>query len=793
MAQKLVTELGEVYIPGAYPRVIVESSDTSIATTGVVMLVGEAEEGPDYSNEIVEENWFSPDQEALVKNKYGSGPLVDAFIGAARATDDPLIAGAPSRIYFVKTNKGTKASAELGSYGTIVARNAGEKGNLINVAIKEEQAGVNPSTGNFAFIPTNLAEPIEILTSTEKEQFVITDEITASEFVDDINASGAAQATGGTEREYASIATQVDILPRKNGNVTFKTIGGWAYTPVPGSVINLQTGWSEDNKGFYIVASATQTTVHARAVSGQSPVAEQGSGLVGWDPIAISAQAGKDKIGETLVIYGPSGAFYTAQGNIVPWLNNAPLGSTDKPFVINSNTEYAVRIEVSSGNGTEVIVAGGQPVLDVVPLGIPVPFKVTIEDGEIDVQVNGTSKTVQAKLGKFPSVGSLAEYLSAQFSNLEFSPATAVVATVSPLDLDEGVFDSDGAAIRIKKDGADVFRTINEQSNLVELIEKGDGLPSIISKTFLSGGSKGGTTQEDIANAINVCSRIQGNFLVPLFSRNAIEDIEDGLTDPSSTYEIDGIVALARNHVNSMSTFKRRRPRQAFCSFKGGFREQKLMASNLNSPRVSLSWLDVLNLNSNGQIQAFPPWMEAAIAAGAQAAAFNQAIFAKNLAINGAFHSENEFSDQDDTQLEDALRNGLLTIRRSDAGGFEFVSDQTTYGTDTNFVYNSIQAMYATDIVSQTVAQRLENAFLGRSVADITAASALSEIRTIMGDLRNLGLIASSDDAPTGYRNARVEISGGTMKVTIEIKLAGAIYFIPITMLVSPVTQTASS
>ncbi len=60
-----------------------------------------------------------------------------------------------------------------------------------------------------------------------------------------------------------------------------------------------------------------------------------------------------------------------------------------------------------------------------------------------------------------------------------------------------------------------------------------------------------------------------------------------------------------------------------------------------------------------------------------------------------------------------------------------------------------------------------------------------------MADFMKLKLIASSDDALAGFKNASITINGPVMLVSAEIKLAGALYFIPISFLVSPVTQSA--
>jgi hypothetical protein len=85
----------------------------------------------------------------------------------------------------------------------------------------------------------------------------------------------------------------------------------------------------------------------------------------------------------------------------------------------------------------------------------------------------------------------------------------------------------------------------------------------------------------------------------------------------------------------------------------------------------------------------------------------------------------------------------------------------------------------------------MERAFVGQSVADVSAAVAVSYLDTIMADFLRLKLIAPSSDAPLGYKNAKVVIEGSVMRVSVEVKIAGSIYFIPIAFYVTEITQSA--
>jgi hypothetical protein len=194
----------------------------------------------------------------------------------------------------------------------------------------------------------------------------------------------------------------------------------------------------------------------------------------------------------------------------------------------------------------------------------------------------------------------------------------------------------------------------------------------------------------------------------------------------------------------------------------------------------------------SGSVVQYQPYMGAVLAAATQAGAFYKSLVRKQVNTSGVVQAAGDWSYNLDSNLENALLAGLNPIRRAEEGGFVWVSDQTTYGKDTNNVYNSIQMVYAADTVALTTAQRMERAFVGQSVADVTAAVALSYLDGIMSDFLRLKLIAPSSDAPLGYKNARIVIQGPVMRVSVEVKIAGSIYFIPIAFYVTEITQTAS-
>jgi hypothetical protein len=205
-----------------------------------------------------------------------------------------------------------------------------------------------------------------------------------------------------------------------------------------------------------------------------------------------------------------------------------------------------------------------------------------------------------------------------------------------------------------------------------------------------------------------------------------------------------------------------------------------------------MAFQDFKGVASTGSVSQFQPWYGACLAAGMQGAGFYKSICKKYINCSGVLQAAADFADNNDSQVEDALLSGLLPAERVTTGGYRWISDQTTYGLDSNFVYNSIQAVYVADVVALSLAQRMENAFVGQTLGDVSAAAALGFIQAVMGEFLRLKLIAPSDDAATGYKNVVVKIQGPVMMVSLEIKLATAIYFIPISFTVSQVTQTAT-
>lgn len=829
MAQSFVTDQGTLIIPGAYSSIAEAVSTSGVSTTGVLLIVAEADAGPDFSKETdLNKNSFGPDQVAAVRSKYKSGNLVNAFVSATAAANDAGIPGSFSRAILVKTNPSTRASGLLsnyasGTWGTILDRSYGKLGNLISRVVTAKQAEAVPTTGSFAYMPAYASTNVDFRVNGGAAQaLTFAAAALPSTVKTAIDGLTGIDATGGTNRAILGSVTGTLALAIVSGNtvtitrsVAFSTTttaaGDTLYIPADSVLASVHA----NNAGAYIVTGATTTTITARKLvdvsSAVGPTAPTAQGAISIDStddvstfapieVKLTAASPTDGLGKSLEISALTSAAglltdlcYTLSAGVpaaVSWIS-----TTAVPYVIASATEYIAKLAVSRqvDNLSEELFAGGAPVLLVSYTGTSGSL---VNDGTtltITVVGGAGSSPDPITLADFPTIADLATYISS-LTGFKAAPGTAVLGAQPSTSLDQGTF-TIGSTFgayngRIKQDAYRLFTKINNDSILIQMTTQPTaGLPAPQVLGFLSGGTKGATTDAVFNAAIDALELCRGNFVIPCFSRNASADVAAALTDPSSSYTIANVHSYTRSHVLKMSTLKRKRNRQAFLSMRDTFTVVRNTAANLASGRCSLTFEDVKDTGPNGIVQ-FQPWMAAIKAAAMQAAGFYRPIVRKNINISGALQAAGDFNSQNDTDEEDSLLAGLLPIAQDEAGGFYWVSDQTTYG-GSSPLQNSIQAMYIADTVALSTAARMEKAFVGQSLADVGASMAMTTLEGIMGDMLRLKLLAKSDDAPAGFKNASVKIVGTAMLVNCEIKLAGAIYFIPISFLVSQVTQSA--
>lgn len=716
MAQLLQTSFITAVAPGAFPSISVQNTTGGAAASGIVAIIGEADAGSSYIEDQTKDNFFGPDQFDAIVRKYSSGHIVDAFRALSAPSNDVNIGGSVTRIYVVKTNDGTKASAIVDTdYAEFTAKNYGIIGNQTRYRVSSLAGETAPSVTSIA-----------------------------------IPAFGAA-------------LNQADFGIRMNGGAS-------------ATVTLSNTSGDHADRATLLVELASLL------------------------PAGITASAGVAADTIVLTMDADVGAYRRGFGKSLELIETTPADLAKFGLVAglySSSVEPAVSTQIV--NVTNSINENWQATSDVaLRIGYQgTTATVTITSTALTTSVTGGSgANLSLTLADYQTIGDLATFINLQ------TGYTATVASFAnqlpPTALDKvsavGIC-STGASLTAGRIKAAYFlyqRSVSQSLAIDFVADDADGLPNpMASFEFLAGGTKGVTTGADYVAALDTLEGVAVNFVVPLFSQDASLDIIDNQTESGSTYTIDAINAATKSHCLELSTPRLKRNRLAVLSNKGTFSESQGKAQTLASARVAMTFQDVFQINSQGQVIQFQPWLGACVAAGMQAAGFYRGITNK-FANLISYTDPSGFSSGSPTDIDTMLLSGMLGLQQ-DTSGVKWTADQTTYTFDTNFVYNSLQAMYGADLVALDLADSFQKAFVGQSLADVSAASGLAFLSSKMETYRRIRLITGSDDAPAGFRNAKVRIEGPTMFVSVEVLLSTSLYFIPIEISISQVSQSAGA
>lgn len=402
---------------------------------------------------------------------------------------------------------------------------------------------------------------------------------------------------------------------------------------------------------------------------------------------------------------------------------------------------------------------------------------VTITSTHLTTSVPGasTAQALSVDLSSFSSVAKLCEYINTQ-PGYSASPASSVQGNKPVAVLDRVSAVSITSAESINQDAYEV-RDFFERSSLVSFSQdRFVGLPAVAAKTYLSGGTTGGTTGANILDCFDALHKRRVNFIVPLFSRDADEDKLENLTDGSSNYTIDSVHAMASSHVAAASTVKGRNERQAWVGYKGSFDDAVEKAANLNSSRVSMCVQDIDALGADGAVKSMQPHMLAVVSAGMHAsAAIGLSTTFKAPQINGFDHEDFDPA----TEAEKAIRANLTVVERSPNGGFRFALDNNTYAADKDaWIYNRPSVVFAGDFAAYSIRLATE-LFVGQTNSSVSAETVKNLLISVFDNLRSLGVIVPDTKTQgRGYKDLIVKVQGSIVNVDVTLSLVENIEFV---------------
>ena len=374
---------------------------------------------------------------------------------------------------------------------------------------------------------------------------------------------------------------------------------------------------------------------------------------------------------------------------------------------------------------------------------------------------------VSVKLARFPTMQSLADYLNAQ-SNVVASIPDARAKSLPPTILDmvtSARMESSEVGVsstpcRIKKDYVDFKNFMDDNFGLIAFAEgtmvAKAGLPAAESvATFLTGGAVGGTSNADIQTGLDACLKIDVQNVVPLFSRDAFLDAQDGLTDQDSTYTVSSILAATTAHVSTASGDLARRKRYGQVSFHGSFSDSKQAAGSLGYERDQMAFEMFKAIDGGGNLVWFQPWMgSVAVATSRAQAALGTSLLRKPINVSGVKHIGNDsvFSDsltldfdpEDQGMLSEAIEAGLLVWRSVSGQGVRMESPDLTTRSRVNdpqgWVWERANVLTTLDAFEATCRSVLDN-FIGNRTTDTPPAVVQTAIEGVISSYVSQGAL----------------------------------------------------
>lgn len=607
--------------------------------------------------------------------------------------------------------------------------------------------------------------------------------------------------TGGNKLTYKNTLSAATAATATHAGTFDLTVSG---TDTDTLVVRVNGG--ADNTWTSPSAADTDTVAELQAEL------DNGANWSGGFPTGLSFTVGGTDSAATLTITrettgtphkeGAGRNFEVVSGSV---LSSFPISTGLKTSA--SEAMATLRISNKRDLVDEEDTVGGEIVMSIGRNGGVNP-QVTINATQV-LLINNAATEYTLSKADFATLTELRDYINASTGgNWSAALSSTLLGQLSPdvLDRVTALGANGSATIRpaqIKRD-AERVRNFFSLSSVVELSSLGAdsyvGLPDAQTETYLSGGAKGSTSSAEIVNALAKFEKIRVNSIVPLFSRDATDDIADGLSESASTYTIDAIHQAVKTHLSLMRTTKKKSERQGYLSVKASYSDSKQKAQDMASGAIQMCIQDIRNINSDGAIQWFQPWAGSAMLAGARGGSpvgnpltfkfFNMSGIRQTGQAMSTAEQDISIDFDPDTQFDDAIQNGITFWERPQTGGFRLVLDNTTYGKDGNWVYNRAHVQYAADILAFDFRSQLENIYTGVKNT-VTAAEIKSTCESILATYLAQGITVSTSDAKNGFKQLVVQINGNVVNISVVVKLVEGIDFLLADITLQRATTTA--
>lgn len=430
--------------------------------------------------------------------------------------------------------------------------------------------------------------------------------------------------------------------------------------------------------------------------------------------------------------------------NISVTLEPGTIPGTKTLTVARWDIDNALEVFEDIGHLFSIQYEGNKEVaeLTIVP-GVTSPSRLEVrvgdsqEDKEVDL-------TVDLECGKYPTIGSIVQYISS-VKGYRATLANGLVSSYSSSMID-ACTDVD---VKVQTPVLGVKGDLNNiQSELINI--RCTGEVTDIPLTNLRGGVKGTAPTS----------------WSPYFEqlKKEFSDILVVLSDDVS------IQMEAAAHIGNMET---RGQKQMM--FTGGavgesVKEIRQRANSLNTSRAVCAYPGIM-IKSGNLTRLVPSYFTGALLAGRVCGVSHaEPITFDSVGVLGL---ERELI-AGDPEVDELISSGVCTLERVPNGGFRIAQGITTYTSDNNVLYREISVRRSADNLSSTMTRNLEEEFVGKK-------GVRSSILAIRNKAIEILDKAVADEEINAYRNVKVKFSGTVVEVEFEAAAVTPINFILIT------------
>ncbi|WP_441280568.1 hypothetical protein [Tardiphaga sp. 862_B3_N1_1] len=298
--------------------------------------------------------------------------------------------------------------------------------------------------------------------------------------------------------------------------------------------------------------------------------------------------------------------------------------------------------------------------------------------------------------------------------------------------------------------------------------------PAAFDWKFLTGGTDGLTTFGDWSAGFEALQKADVQWVTPISGDEAIR-------------------ALADTHCEYMSTVALRE-RRAITGSQLNTTDQQAMdaAKRLNSARTSLVHIGYYNYDANGVLQLFPPYILAALIAGAFSGVNpGTPLTNKSIKVRGL---ERELRNPTDTDV--LINGGVLCVEKTSDGIYKIVKSISTWLTSRNYARVEQSTGAALDFTSRSVRNALD-VLRGAKGSPLNLQRAVSLTESALRELAKEeplgpGVLVGDSQSPA-YRNITASLSGDVIRVQFECSPAIPINYVLVSIYAVPYSGTASA